>query len=159
MKQVSSRMSVSSPFIARPVATSLLGVAIFILGVLGYRALPVSSLPQVSFPTIQISTRLPGANPETMAALVTAPLERQLGQIPALTLMTSTSTFGLSRITLQFDLARDIDGAVQDVQAAINAASSVLPRQLPYPPVYAKINPADTPNSYFRPDLENAAAA
>jgi multidrug efflux pump len=138
-------MSVSSPFIARPVATSLLGVAIFILGVLGYRALPVSSLPQVSFPTIQISTRLPGANPETMATLVTAPLERQLGQIPALTLMTSTSTFGLSRLTLQFDLARDIDGAVQDVQAAINAASSVLPRQLPYPPVYAKINPADTP--------------
>jgi multidrug efflux pump len=138
-------MSVSAPFIARPVATSLLAVAIFILGVLGYRALPVSSLPQVSFPTIEISTRLPGANPETMAALVTAPLERQLGRIPALTLMTSTSTFGLSRITLQFDLARDIDGAVQDVQAAINAASSVLPRQLPYPPVYAKINPADTP--------------
>ena len=138
-------MSVSAPFIARPVATSLLGVAMFILGVLGYRALPVSSLPQVSFPTIQISTRLPGANPESMAALVTAPLERQLGRIPALTLMTSTSTFGLSRITLQFDLARDIDGAVQDVQAAINAASSVLPRQLPYPPVYAKINPADTP--------------
>jgi multidrug efflux pump len=138
-------MSVSAPFIARPVATSLLGVAMFILGVLGYRALPVSSLPQVSFPTIQISTRLPGANPETMAALVTAPLERQLGRIPALTQLTSTSTFGLSRITLQFDLARDIDGAVQDVQAAINAASSVLPRQLPYPPVYAKINPADAP--------------
>jgi hypothetical protein len=110
-----------------------------------YRALPVSSLPQVSFPSIQVSTRLPAPIRKRMAALVTAPLERQLGRIPALTLMTSTSTFGLSRITLQFDLARDIDGAVQDVQAAINAASSVLPRQLPYPPVYAKINPADTP--------------
>ncbi|MDX2203671.1 MAG: efflux RND transporter permease subunit [Hyphomicrobiaceae bacterium] len=138
-------MSVSAPFIARPVATSLLAVAVLILGILGYRALPVSSLPQVDFPTIAVTTSLPGANPETMAALVTGPLERQLGQIPALSLLTSTSSFGLSQITLQFDLSRDIDGAAQDVQAAINAAGSTLPRTLPYPPVYAKINPADTP--------------
>ncbi len=138
-------MSVSAPFIARPVATSLLAVAVLILGILGYRGLPVSSLPQVDFPTIAVTTSLPGANPETMAALVTAPLERQLGQIPALSLLTSTSSFGLSQITLQFDLSRDIDGAAQDVQAAINAAGSTLPRTLPYPPVYAKINPADTP--------------
>ena len=138
-------MSVSAPFIARPVATSLLAIAILIVGVLGYRALPVSSLPQVDFPTIAVTTQLPGANPETMASLVTGPLERQLGQIPALAILTSTSSFGLSQITLQFDLARDIDGAAQDVQAAINAAGSTLPRTLPYPPVYAKINPADAP--------------
>ncbi len=138
-------MNVSAPFIARPVATSLLAVAVLILGILGYRGLPVSSLPQVDFPTITVSTRLPGANPETMGALITAPLERQLGQIPALASMTSISSFGQSQITLQFDLARDIDGAAQDVQAAINAAGSVLPRALPYPPTYAKVNPADSP--------------
>ena len=112
---------------------------------LGYWALPVSSLPQVDFPTIQVTTQLPGANPDTMAALVTAPLERQLGQIPSLTSMTSTSSFGISQITLQFDLDRDIDGAAQDVQAAINAAAATLPQNLPYPPTYAKVNPADAP--------------
>ncbi len=138
-------MSVSSPFIARPIATSLLAVAVLIVGILGYRALPVSSLPQVDFPTISVSTTLPGASPETMSVLVTAALERQLGQIPALALMTSTSSFGRSQITLQFDLNRDIDGAAQDVQSAINAAGSALPRTLPYPPTYAKINPADVP--------------
>ncbi len=138
-------MSVSSPFIARPIATSLLAVAVLIVGILGYRALPVSSLPQVDFPTISVSTALPGASPETMSVLVTAALERQLGQIPALQVMTSTSSFGLSQITLQFELNRDIDGAAQDVQSAINAAGSALPRTLPYPPTYAKINPADTP--------------
>jgi multidrug efflux pump len=138
-------VSISAPFIARPVATSLLAVAVLIVGVLGYRGLPVSSLPQVDFPTIAVSTALPGASPETMIALVTAPLERPLGQIPALAVMTSTSSFGLSQITLQFNLDRDIDGAAQDVQAAINAAGSTLPRTLPYPPTYAKINPADTP--------------
>ena len=138
-------MSVSSPFIARPIATSLLAVAVLIVGVLGYRALPVSSLPQVDFPTISVSTALPGASPETIAVLVTAPLERQLGQIPALAVITSTSSFGISQITLQFDLSRDIDGAAQDVQAAINSAGSSLPRTLPYPPTYAKINPADSP--------------
>jgi multidrug efflux pump len=138
-------VSISAPFISRPIATSLLAVAVLILGVLGYRGLPVSSLPQVDFPTIAVTTTLPGASPETMAALVTGPLERQLGQIPALVVMTSTSSFGLSQVTLQFNLNRDIDGAAQDVQAAINAAGSTLPRTLPYPPTYAKINPADSP--------------
>src|SRR3712207_2782598 len=114
-------------------------------GLLGYLWLPVSALPQVEFPTIQITTQLPGANPDTMAALVTAPLERQFGQTPALATMTSSSSFGISRITLQFELSRDIDAAAQDVQAAINAAGSTLPRTLPYPPVYAKVNPADAP--------------
>ena len=138
-------MSLSSLFIHRPVATSLLAFAILIGGLLGYQLLPVSALPQVDFPTIQVTTQLPGANPDTTAALLTAPLERQLGQIPALSTMTSTSAFGISQITLQFDLNRDIDAAAQDVQAAINAASSTLPRSLPYPPVYSKVNPADAP--------------
>ena len=138
-------MSVSTPFIRRPIATSLLGVAIMLGGLLGYWSLPVSSLPQVDFPTIQVTTRLPGANPDTMTALVTAPLERQFGQIPALALMTSSSSFGISQITLQFELSREIDAAAQDVQAAINAAGSTLPRNLPYPPTYSKVNPADAP--------------
>ena len=138
-------MNVSEPFIRRPVATSLLGIAVMLGGMLGYWGLPVSALPQVDFPTIQITTQLPGANPDTMAALVTAPLERQLGQIPALTTITSNSAFGISQVTLQFDLGRDIDAAAQDVQAAINAAGSTLPRNLPYPPTYAKVNPADAP--------------
>jgi multidrug efflux pump len=138
-------MSVSSPFILRPIATSLLGFAVALTGALGYWWLPVSSLPQVDFPTIQITTQLPGANPETTANLVTAPLERPLGQIPALTRMTSSSSYGISQITLQFDLNRDIDAAAQDVQSAINAAGSTLPRTLPYPPTYAKVNPADAP--------------
>ena len=138
-------MSVSEPFIRRPIATSLIGVALLIGGLLGYFALPVSALPQVDFPTVQVSTQLPGASPEVTASLITAPLERQLGQIPSLVSMTSTSSFGVSQISLQFDLNRDIDGATQDVQAAINAAAGVLPKNLPYPPVYAKVNPADAP--------------
>ena len=138
-------MSVSTPFILRPVATSLLGVAVLLGGLLGFWRLAVAPLPQVDFPTIQIVTRMPGANPDIIAAIITAPLERQFGQIPALTTMSSLSSFGLSQITLQFDLDRDIDGAAQDVQSAINAASSSLPRTLPYPPTYAKVNPADTP--------------
>src|SRR5213076_1701176 len=138
-------MSVSEPFIRRPIATSLLGIALFIGGALGYWALPVSSLPQVDFPTIQVTTQLPGGSPNVMASLVTAPLERNFGQIPSLQLLTSSSSFGLSQITLQFELTRDIDAASQDVQAAINAAASALPRNLPYPPVYSKVNPADTP--------------
>ena len=138
-------MSVSAPFISRPIATSLLGIAVLLCGILGYLRLPVSALPQVDFPTIQITTQLPGANPETIASLVTAPLERQFGQIPSLSTMYSQSSFGLSQITLQFDLDRDIDAAAQDVQSAINAAGSTLPRTLPYPPTYAKINPADAP--------------
>src|SRR5437764_6354293 len=138
-------MSVSSPFIHRPIATSLLGVAVLLGGLLGYLWLPVSSLPQVDFPTIQVTTQLPGASPDVMASLVTAPLERQFGQIPSLSTMTSSSSFGVSQITLQFDLNREIDSAAQDVQAAINAAGSTLPRNLPYPPTYSKVNPADAP--------------
>jgi multidrug efflux pump len=138
-------MSVSSPFIARPIATSLLGIAVMLSGLLGYLWLPVSSLPQVDFPTIQVTTQLPGASPEVMASLVTAPLERNFGQIPSLQLMTSSSSFGVSQITLQFVLNRDIDAAAQDVQAAINASGATLPRNLPYPPVYSKVNPADAP--------------
>ncbi|MBO0763649.1 MAG: efflux RND transporter permease subunit [Hyphomicrobiaceae bacterium] len=138
-------MSVSGPFIARPIATALLALAVTLGGLLGYWWLPISSLPQVDFPTIQVSTQLPGANPETMGNLVTAPLERNLGQIPALSSMTSTSSYGISQVTLQFSLNRDIDAAAQDVQAAINAAGSTLPRTLPYPPTYAKLNPADAP--------------
>jgi multidrug efflux pump len=138
-------MSVSSPFIHRPIATSLLGVAVMLGGLLGYLWLPVSALPQVDFPTIQVTTQLPGANPDTIASLVTAPLERQFGQIPSLQSMTSSSSFGISQVTLQFDLNRDIDAAAQDVQSAINAAASTLPRNLPYPPLYSKVNPADQP--------------
>ena len=138
-------MSVSEPFIRRPIATSLLGFALLIGGGLGYWALPVSALPQVDFPTVQVTTQLPGASPDVIASLITAPLERQLGQIPSLSSMQSTSSFGVSQISLQFDLNRDIDGATQDVQAAINAAAGVLPRTLPYPPTYAKVNPADAP--------------
>jgi multidrug efflux pump len=138
-------MIVSEPFIRRPIATSLLGVALLIGGVLGYFALPVSALPQVDFPTVQVTTQLPGASPDVIASLITAPLERQLGQIPSLSSMNSTSSFGVSQVSLQFDLNRDIDGATQDVQAAINAAAGVLPRTLPYPPTYAKVNPADAP--------------
>ncbi len=138
-------MSVSSPFIHRPIATSLLGVAVMLAGALGYWWLPVSALPQVDFPTIQVTTQLPGANPDTIAALVTAPLEGQFGKIPALQVMTSSSSFGISQVTLQFDLSRDIDAAAQDVQSAISAAGSTLPRNLPYPPLYSKVNPADAP--------------
>src|ERR1700759_3211003 len=138
-------MSVSEPFIRRPIATSLLGIALLIGGGLGYFALPVSALPQVDFPTVQVTTQLPGASPDVIASLITAPLERQLGQIPSLSSMNSTSSFGVSQISLQFDLSRHIDGGTQDVQAAINAAAGVLPRTLPYPPVYAKVNPADAP--------------
>src|SRR5438045_7160501 len=136
-------MSVSEPFIRRPIATSLLGIALGIWGALCYWALPVSGRPQVDFPTVQVTRQLPGASPDVIAALITAPLERQLGQIPSLSSMQSTSSFGVSQISLQFDLNRDIDGATQDVQAAINAAAGVLPRTLPYPPTYAKVNHAD----------------
>ncbi|KIZ39526.1 MULTISPECIES: multidrug efflux RND transporter permease subunit [Rhodopseudomonas] len=138
-------MSVSEPFIRRPVATSLLGIALLLGGLLGYWGLPVSALPQVDFPTVQVTTQLPGASPDVVASLITAPLERQLGQIPSLTAMKSTSSFGVSQVSLQFDLNRDIDGATQDVQAAINAAAGILPKNLPYPPTYAKVNPADAP--------------
>ncbi|TDX66835.1 AcrB/AcrD/AcrF family protein [Methylosinus sp. sav-2] len=138
-------MNISAPFIERPVATSLLAFALLIAGALGFLRLSIAPLPQMDFPTIQVTTRLPGANPDTIAALVTASLERQFGQIPSLSSMSSQSSFGLSQITLQFALDRDIDAAAQDVQQAINSAASTLPRNLPYPPIYAKVNPADTP--------------
>jgi multidrug efflux pump len=138
-------MNVSELFIRRPIGTALLTAGLMLAGLLGYRQLPVSALPQVDYPTIVVATSLPGAGPETMASAVTTPLERQFGQMPALTQMTSVSSFGNSQITLQFDLERPIDAAEQDVQAAINAASSLLPRTLPSPPVYSKSNPADTP--------------
>ncbi len=115
-------MSISSWFIQRPIATSLLMAALFAIGVVAYPPLPVAPLPQVDFPTIQVSTQFPGADPKTMASSVTQPLERQFGQIPGVTQMTSTSTLGSSSITLQFDLSRNVDSAAQDVQTAINAA-------------------------------------
>ncbi|MGH8686349.1 MAG: efflux RND transporter permease subunit [Burkholderiales bacterium] len=136
-------MSVSGPFIKRPIATTLLALAVMLGGWLGYWWLPVSSLPQVDFPTIQVTTQLPGANPETMGNLVTAPLERQLGQISALTSMTSSSSFGISQITLQFALDRDIDAAAQDVNSAIAATARQLPASMPAPPSFRKINPGD----------------
>jgi multidrug efflux pump len=138
-------MSISAPFIARPVATSLLAIAVLLASGLAYFRLPIASLPQVDFPVIQVTTQLPGASADTMAALVTAPLERQLGQIPALGSMSSTSSHGLSRVTLQFLLDRDINAAGQDVQSAIAAAEGDLPAGLPYPPTYAKVNPSDPP--------------
>jgi multidrug efflux pump len=135
----------SEPFIRRPVATSLLMVALLLAGVAAFTQLPVSALPQVDYPTIVVSTYLPGGSADTMASAVTTPLERQFGQMPSLTQMTSVSSFAYSQITLQFDLDRNIDAAQQDVQAAINAASSLLPPQLPTPPTYSKSNPADQP--------------
>ena len=138
-------MNISAPFIARPIATTLLAIAVLLGGALGYRVLPVSALPQVDFPTIQITTQMPGASPEVISNLITAPLERQFGQIQGLAAMTSTSSERTSQITLTFSLGRSIDAAAQDVQAAINAATGTLPANLPYPPVYAKVNPADTP--------------
>ncbi|MDE0854594.1 MAG: efflux RND transporter permease subunit, partial [Nevskia sp.] len=136
-------MSVSSPFIDRPIATSLLMVAVLLLGILGYRFLSVSALPAVDFPTISVTTQYPGASPTVMSSLVTTPLERQFGQIAGLSAMNSVSSFGVSTITLQFVLDRNIDDAAQDVQSAINAAKGVLPGNLPYPPSYSKVNPAD----------------
>ena len=138
-------MSPSRPFILRPVATSLLMVAILLAGIVAYLQLPVSALPQVDYPIIQVQTFYPGASPEVMASSVTGPLERQFGQIPGLTQMTSSSSGGGSVITLQFNLNESIDIAQQDVQAAINAAFSYLPKDLPNPPTYSKVNPADAP--------------
>ena len=152
-------MSLSRPFIVRPVATSLLMVAILLAGALGYRKLPVSALPQVDYPTIQVATFYPGANPDVMASTVTAPLERQLGQMPGLGQMTSTSSAGSSLITLRFALDLSLDVAEQEVQAAINAATSFLPKDLPIPPVYSKVNPADAPDPDAGADLRLAAAA
>ncbi len=138
-------MSISEPFIRRPVATTLLMIGVLVAGLLAFFKLPVSALPEVDYPTIVVATTFPGASADTMTSAVTTPLERQFGQMPSLAQMTSVSSFGASQITLQFTLDRSIDAAEQDVQAAINAASSLLPRSLPTPPTYSKSNPADTP--------------
>jgi multidrug efflux pump len=138
-------MNISSPFIHRPVATTLLTVAVALAGAVAFNFLPVSPLPQIDFPTISISAGLPGASPEIMASSVATPLERQLGRIAGITEMTSTSSIGSTNITIQFDLSRNIDGAARDVQAAINAARSYLPINLPSNPTYRKVNPADSP--------------
>jgi multidrug efflux pump len=136
-------MNISRPFILRPVATTLSMIAMLLCGLIAYKWLPVSSLPEVDYPTIQTTTFYPGASPEVMAALVTSPLERQFGQMPGLRQMTSSSTTGASSITLQFNLSLPLDVAEQQVQAAINAASNLLPKELPAPPIYNKVNPAD----------------
>ncbi len=138
-------MSISEPFIRRPIATSLLMAGVIMLGLLGYQLLPISALPAVDFPTIQVFAQLPGASPDVMASSVTTPLERNFGQIPGLSAMNSVSSFGNTTITLQFVLDREIDAAAEDVQAAINASNGVLPTGLPNPPTYNKVNPADTP--------------
>jgi multidrug efflux pump len=138
-------MNPSRLFILRPVATSLLMVAVMLVGIVAYRQLPVSALPEVDYPTIQVMTFYPGAAPDVMASSVTAPLERQFGQVPGLNQMTSTSSFGSSLITLQFALDQNIDVEEQQVQAAINAGTTYLPQNLPNPPIYNKVNPADAP--------------
>src|SRR6202162_1929887 len=138
-------MSISAPFIKRPAGTTLLTIAIALAGGVAYHFLPVSPIPQVEFPTIGVNAALPGASPETMASSVATPLERQFGRIAGVTEMTSTSFLGTTSITLQFDLSRDINGAARDVQAAINAARSYLPTNLPANPTYRKVNPADAP--------------
>ncbi|WP_338524652.1 efflux RND transporter permease subunit [Pseudomonas batumici] len=138
-------MNISRPFIERPIATTLLMIAVFLLGLLGYHLLSVSALPEVDYPTIQVFTQYPGASPEVISSSITAPLERQFGEMPGLKSMGSTSSDGASVITLQFDLALSLDIAEQEVQASINAAGTFLPANLPYPPVYSKVNPADAP--------------
>src|SRR5580658_8333466 len=138
-------MNISEPFIRRPIATTLLVIAIFLAGAVAFRLLPVSPLPQVDFPTVSVSASLPGASPEIMASSVATPLERQFGRIAAVTEMTSASTLGNSNVTLQFDLNRDINAAARDVQAAIAAARGYLPTNLPSNPTYRKVNPADSP--------------
>src|SRR5580658_5838550 len=138
-------MNPSEIFIRKPVATTLLVVAIALAGIAAFRLLPVSPLPQVDFPTISVSASLPGASPETMASSVATPLERQFGHIASVTEMTSSSTLGSTSVTIQFDLNRDIDAAARDVESAINAARGYLPTNLPGNPSYRKVNPADAP--------------
>src|ERR1700732_386353 len=138
-------MNISEPFIRKPVATTLLVVAILLAGATAYRLLPVSPLPQVEFPTISVSAGLPGASPETMASSVATPLERQFGHIASVTELSSASSLGSPSSPLQFDLDRDIDAAARDVQAAINAARGYLPANLPQNPSYRKVNSADSP--------------
>src|SRR5438045_2455968 len=138
-------MNVSGPFIRRPIATTLLSMAVLLAGMAGYFQLPVAPLPRVDFPTINVNAGLPGASPQTMASSVATPLERRFGRIAGLAEMTSVSSLGSTSITLQFDLDRDVTGAARDVQAAINAAGAELPPNLPSRPNYRKVNPADAP--------------
>src|SRR5512143_915367 len=142
-------MNLSSLFVRRPVMTTLVMLSVIIFGLMGYRRLPVSDLPNVDFPTILVDARLPGASPENMASSVATPLERQFSTIAGVTAMTSSSSLGVAQITLQFDLDRDLDAAAQDVQAAIARTASRLPRDMPYPPSYRKVNPADMPILMF----------
>ncbi|HSW84370.1 MAG TPA: efflux RND transporter permease subunit, partial [Usitatibacter sp.] len=138
-------MNPSRLFILRPVATALLMVAILLAGIVAYRELPLSALPEVDYPTIQVVTLYPGASPDVVTSSITAPLERQFGQMPGLKQMSSASSGGASVITLQFELTIDLDSAEQEVQAAINAGGNLLPVDLPSPPIYSKVNPADAP--------------
>src|ERR1700741_3516974 len=138
-------MNICEPAIRRPVGTTLLAVGLLLVGAVAYRFLPVASMPTVDYPTISVTASRPGADPETMAATVAAPLERRLGEIPGVTELTSRSSLGSTRVTIQFDLARNIDGAARDVQAAINAALTDLPADLPSSPSFRKSNPAATP--------------
>ena len=138
-------MNFTRIFIDRPIATSLFAIAITLSGVIGFSQIPVSALPQVDFPTIAVEASLPGASPETMATSVATPLERSLGRIAGVNEMTSSSSLGATRVTLQFDLDHDINGAARDVQAAINGSRTLLPTGLPTNPVYHKVNPADAP--------------
>src|SRR6202171_3299147 len=141
----SFQVNLSAPFIDRPVATTLLTIGLALAGAAAFRLLPVSPLPQVDFPTINVSATLPGASPEVMAATVATPLERALGRIAGITEMTSSSQLGRASVTLQFELSRDINGAAREVQAAIQAARTDLPSSLPNNPTYRKVNPADAP--------------
>src|SRR4051794_13104086 len=138
-------MSISTPFIRRPVATSLLMAAILLVGIAAYPLLPVAPLPRVEFPTIQVSASLPGASPETMASNVAQPLERQFSQIAGVAQMTSISVSGSAQVVVQFELERSIDAASLDIQAGINNAGGQLPKNLPNPPIFRKVNPADSP--------------
>src|SRR3954469_618501 len=138
-------MNIIAPFVHRPVATTLLTIGVALAGIVSFGLLPVSPLPQVDFPVVSVSASLPGASPEVMAATVATPLERALGRIAGVNEMTSSSSLGSTRVTLQFELNRDIDGAARDVQAAINAARTILPSGLPSNPTYRKVNPADAP--------------
>src|ERR1041385_7340261 len=138
-------MNITQPFVTRPVATTLLTVGVALAGMVSFGLLPVSPLPQVDFPVVSVSASLPGASPEVMAATVATPLERALGRIAGVNEITSSSSLGNTRVTLQFELNRDIDGAARDVQAAINAARGTLPTSLPDNPTYRKVNPADAP--------------
>ena len=142
-------MNLAQPFIRRPVATTLVMLAILIFGTAAYRILPVSDLPNVDLPTLLVIASLPGANPETMASAIATPLERQFSTIAGLTSMNSTNSLGATQITLQFDLSRSIDAAAQDVQAALTQAAPLLPPGMPSPPTYRKVNPADQPIMYL----------